>query len=154
MYKWRGRCGAASLPANIEADLRQQLDNTLKPYGLSNSEEIIQDLVDEVSYAYAGRHHELKAGGAGRPPNGNEMLLSVNVADVLGKHGFRGNWQMWPGQAGLVTNIEAIAQTFFRLACGESVGALTRPARISKARKTLGNVHRSEMPPSKFKPNN
>jgi hypothetical protein len=40
------------------------------------------------------------------------------------------------------------------LACGESVGALTRPARISKARKTLGNVHRSEMPPSKFKPNN
>jgi hypothetical protein len=152
MYRWRGRSGAASLPANIEADLRQQLEITLKPFGFSNAEEIIQELVDEVSCAYAGRHHELKGSGAGRPPNGNEMLLSVNVADLLGKHGIQGNWQTWPGHAGPVADIEAIAQTAFRLACGGSVGTLARPARISSARRTLGKINRFEVPLAKFKP--
>jgi hypothetical protein len=77
---------------------------------------------------------------------------SVNVADILKKHGVQGNWQAWPGNAGPVAELEAVAQTAYRMACGGKVGALTRPARISEARKTLGDIHRSELPLSKFKP--
>jgi hypothetical protein len=65
----------------------------------------------------------------------------VNVADLLMKNGIRGNC-IDLGEPGLVAELEAIAQTAFRLACGEGEGVLARPARIGNARKTLGKVHR------------
>lgn len=154
MYKWTGEPGCASLPKEVEEELRRRTTNILNRHGLDGRLDLVQELVDEVSYACAGRRHALRRSGPGRPPNGAEMLLSANVADILKKHGVQGNWQTWPGQAGPVTELEAVTQTAFRMACGGKIGALTRPARISEARKTLGNVHRSEMPLSKFKPNN
>jgi hypothetical protein len=142
-------CG--SLPAKIEKDLRSQIKQALSRHDLPIAKEVVEEIVEEVSYAYAGRQHVLKANGAGRPPNGTAMLLSVNIADLLDKHGIQGNWQTWPGQAGPVADLEAIAQTAFRLACGDEVGALTRPARISEGRKILGKVLRND-PVPKIRP--
>jgi hypothetical protein len=48
-----------------------------------------------------------------------------------------------------VADLEAIAQTVFGLARGDEVGTLTRPARISEARKTLGDIHRNDPLPKK-----
>jgi len=57
---------------------------------------------------------------------------------------------VWPrttsSEMEAVAELEAIAQTAFRQACGEQVGVMARPARISKARKTLGKVHRTKLP--------
>jgi hypothetical protein len=82
--------------------------------------------------------------------SGPACLLSVNVADLLKEHGVRGNWLRLGDDdeeyVGPVTELEAIAQTAFREACGEQVGVMARPARISKARKTLGKVHRTKLP--------
>ena len=81
--------------------------------------------------------------------SGPAYLLSVNVDDLLGKQGLRGNW-LQPGDdeehgaIGPVAELEAIAQTAFREACGEQAGVMARPARITKARKTLGKVHRTK----------
>src|SRR5262249_15187161 len=109
---------------------------------------IIGEVIDEVSYAYAGRAHKLVRGGAGRPPNGPANLLSVNVADMLTRHGVRGNWQGLSdedenGEIGPVAELEAVALTALQVACGAEVGAMARPARISEARKMLGKVHRN-----------
>ncbi|OJU28323.1 MAG: hypothetical protein BGN91_13145 [Nitrobacter sp. 62-13] len=134
----------ASLPVEIEQNLRYLIEQALSRHGLPVAKEVVNEIVEEVSYAYAGRQHVLRAKGAGRPPNGTAMLLSVNVADLLDKHGIQGNWQQWPGHAGPVTELEAIAQTAFHLACDGDVGSLTRPARTSEARKTLGNIHRND----------
>jgi hypothetical protein len=134
----------ASLPPKIERDLRDRIEQALSRHVLPIAKEVVDEIVEEVSYAFAGRQHVLKANGAGRPPNATAMLLSVNIADLLDKHGIKGSWQTWPGQAGPVAELEAIAQTAFRLACGEEVGTLTRPARISDARRILGKVHRND----------
>lgn len=142
----------ASLPKNVERDLRGWIEQALSRHGLPTAEEIVEDIVHEVSYAFAGRQHLLNANGAGRPPDGVAMLLSVNVADLLEKRGIQGNWQTWPGRAGPVTELEVIAQTALRLACGGAVGVLARPARISEARKALGKVHRYN-PLPKLDPN-
>src|SRR5262249_14820692 len=75
---------------------------------------------------------------------------SVNVADLLKKHGVRGNWlqlgdETEHGAMGPVAELEALAQTAFRQACGDQAAVMARPARISKARKTLGKVHRTKL---------
>jgi hypothetical protein len=149
----RPQTDCASLPAKIEQDLRDWIGQALSRHALPLAKEVVDEIVEEVSYAYAGRQHVLKADGGGRPSNGTAMLLSVNIADLLDKHGIQGNWQTWPGQAGPAAELEAIAQTAFRLACGEEVGALTRPARTSEARKTLGKVFHND-PVPKSDPNN
>ena len=83
--------------------------------------------------------------------SGPANLLSVNVTDLLREHGLRGNW-LHPGDdeehgtIGPVAELEAIAQTAFREACGDQAAVMARPARISKARKTLGKVHRTKLP--------
>src|ERR1700757_4277089 len=104
----RPHANCASLPAKIEQDLRGWIEQVLSRYGFPIANEIVEEIVEEGSYAYAGRQHMLKANGAGRPPNGTAMLLSVKIADLLGKHGIHGNWQTWPGQAGPVAELEAI----------------------------------------------
>jgi hypothetical protein len=152
MRKWNGTIGIASLPAEIEEALRHRTRNVLRPHGVFDEvlDRIMSALVDEVSWACAGREHKLDAEGRGRPAS-VAALLSVNVADLLKKEGLRGNW-LQPGdneedgRIGPVAELEAITQTAFREACGEQVGVMARPARISKASKTLGKVHRTKLP--------
>jgi hypothetical protein len=153
MRTWNGKIGFARLPAEIEKTLRQRIRKVLERHGVSDETiaKIMSALIYEVSCVYAGREHKLDAEGPGRPACGPGYLLSVNVADLLKEHGFRGNWLQLGddeegGPIGLVAELEAIAQTAFRQACGEQAGVTARPARISMARKKLGKVHRTKLP--------
>ena len=153
MRTWNGKIGIARLPAEIEKTLGQRITNVLQRHGVSGEiiAQIVSALIDEVSWAYAGREHKLEAEGPGRPVSGPVNLLSVNVDDLLGKHGVRGNWLQFDADKeqraiGPVAELETIAQTAFREACGEQVGAMARPARITTAHKTLGKVHRTKLP--------
>jgi hypothetical protein len=147
MRKWTGPFGSGSLPDEVRRDLRRRIKKILNRHAVpfTDTKEIVRELTDEVSFAYAGRQHKLEQSGAGRPLNGPANLLSVRVADVLSTYGIRGNWLDlgWAGQTGPVADLEAVAQTALRQACGEAIGIAARPARISKARKTLGKVHRN-----------
>jgi hypothetical protein len=147
MLKWTGSFGSGSLPDEVRRDLRRRIKKVLNRHAVpfTDTKEIVRELTDEVSYAYAGRDHRLEQSGAGRPLNGPANLLSANVADVLRKYGIRGNWldPSWAGQTGPVAELEAIAQTALRQACGGSNGVSARPARITRARKTLGKVNRN-----------
>jgi hypothetical protein len=147
MRKWTGPFGSGSLPDQISDDFQRWVSNALNRHAVpcADAKEILRELTDVVSFAYVGRKHKLEQPGAGRPLNGTANLLSVEVANVLSKYGIRGNWldPGWAGNTGLVAELEAMAQTALRLACGEANGVAARPARISKARKTLGKVHRN-----------
>src|SRR5207253_4514396 len=147
MREWTGTFGSGSLPDETRKDLRRRIKKILNRHGVpfADVKEISRELTDEVSWAFAGHKHKLERSGAGRPANGPANLLSVRVADVLRKYGMRGNWLDvgWAGQTGPVAELEAVAQTALRQACGEATGVAARPARISKARKTLGKVHRN-----------
>jgi hypothetical protein len=153
MRTWIGEFGSGRLPAEIEEALRRRSRHVLERLGIPDEGigEIVSALVWEVSCVYAGREHKLEGEGPGRPVSAPACLLSVNVADLLEKHGVLGNW-LHPGDdeehgtIGPVAELEAIAQSAFRQACGEQVGVMARPARITKARKTLGKVHRTEWP--------
>jgi hypothetical protein len=147
LEKWASRRS----PAEIEEALRRQSRNVLERH--RNSDEVIgkivNDLVHQVSWAYAEREYKLIAEGRGRPVPGPANLLSVKVDDLLKAHGLRGNWLQLgddeeQGTIGLVAELEAIAQTAFRGACGKQAGVMARPARITKAGKTLGKVHRNK----------
>ena len=148
MRKWTGEMGIASLPSEIEKALRRRSRNVLERHGVSDEVigKIVNDLVHQVSWAYAERKYKLDAEGPGRPASGPANLLSVNVADLLRKHGVRGNWlklgdDKENGPIGPVAELEAIAQTAFREArdeqagaafreaCGEQAGVMARPAR-------------------------
>lgn len=147
MRKWTGTFGSGSLPDHVTKDLRRRIKKILNHHAVpfADAKEIVRELTDEVSFAYAGRGHTLKQVGARRPLNAPANLLAVRVADVLEKYGIRGNWLDlgWAGQTGPVAELEAVAQTALRQACGGTNGVMARPARISKARKTLGKVHRN-----------
>jgi len=147
MRKWKGNFECGSLPDQISNDLEKWVKNALDRHSVPSpvADEILRELIDAVQYAYVGHEHKLEQTGAGRPLSGPANLLSVDVADLLSKYGIRGNWldTSWAGSTGLVAEMEAFAQTAFRQACGEAGGVLARPARISKARKALGKVHRN-----------
>jgi hypothetical protein len=147
MRRWSGTFESGSLPDQISNDFQRWAKNTLKRHAVpwTDAKEIASELTDVVSFAYVGRKHKLEQTGAGRPLNGAANLLSVEVAAVLSKYGIRGNWvdPGWAGNTGLVAELEAIAQTALRQACGEASGVAARPARISKARTILGKVHRN-----------
>ena len=153
MRTWNGKIGIASLPAEIQKTLRRRIRNVLERHGVPDEVigNIVNDLVHQVSWAYAERDFKLDAEGPGRPVSGPAYLLSVNVDDLLGKHGVRGNW-LKPGDdkehgtIGPVAELEAYALGAFREACGDQAAVMARPARISKARKTLGKVHRTKLP--------
>jgi hypothetical protein len=145
-----GTLGSGSLPDEIRKDLRRRIKKVLNRHAVpfTDTKEIVRELTDEVSFAYAGHKHTLEQSGAGRPLDGPANLLSVNVADVLRKYGIRGNWLGYgddevDGLIGPVAELEAVAQTAFREACKKQGGVAARPARISKARKTLGKVYRN-----------
>jgi hypothetical protein len=144
MRRWAGAVGCGSLPDHVRKDLRRRIKKILNHHSVPFAEikGIVGELTDEVSFAYAARGHTLEQAGAGRPLNGPANLLSVRVADVLGKYGVRGNWVdlTWAGQTGPVAELEAVAQTALRQARGEMTGVVARPARISEARKLLGKV--------------
>lgn len=147
MRKWTGSFESGSLPDHISDDFQKWVGNALHRHGVppADAQEILRELTDVVSFAYVGRNHKLEQPGAGRPLNGTANLLSVELADVLSKYGIRGNWldPSWAGNTGLVAELEAMAQTALRQACGDVNGIAARPARITKARKTLGKVHRN-----------
>src|SRR5262249_6117509 len=154
MRKWKGNFSIAQLPAEIEKAFRRRIRNVLERHRVADEkliDKIVSDLVDQVSWAYVEREYKLEGEGPGRPVSAPACLLSVNVADLLEKHGVLGNW-LHPGDdeehgtIGPVAELEAIAQSAFRQACGEQVGVMARPARITNARKTLGKVHRTEWP--------
>ena len=147
MRRWKGSFESGSLPEQISNDFQRWVKNTLNRHAVTctDAKKILTELTDVVSFAYVARKHKLEQTGAGRPLNGPTNLLSVDVADLLSKHGVRGNWldPSWAGNTGLVAELEAIAQTALRQACGEANGVAARPARISEARKILGKVHRN-----------
>jgi hypothetical protein len=158
MYKWTGGPGCASLPKEVEEELRRRTTNILNRHGLGDRLDAVQELVDEVSWAFAGSNNELKRDGRGRPVDGPEKLLAVLIADVMMKHGIRGNWvglgdKEEDGEIGIVAELESIAQSALRQAQGEDPSVTCRPARISESRKILGKVFRNH-PLPKFDPNN
>jgi hypothetical protein len=151
MRKWTGEMCIASFPAKIEGVLRQRIRHVLERHGVPDEVigKIVNDLVHQVSWAYAEREFKLDAEGPGRPVSGPANLLSVNVADLLREHGLRGNWLKLGddeehGAIGPVAELETYALGAFREACGEQAGVMARPARIAKAHKTLGKVHRKK----------
>jgi hypothetical protein len=145
MRKWAGRFACGSLPDQVRKDLRRRIKKILTDHGVpfADTKELVRELTDEVSFAYAGRGHTLEQVGAGRPTKAPEMLLAARVADILNAYGVRGNWldSSWAGQTGPVTRLEAAAQTALRQACGGAMGVMARPASISDARRLLGKVY-------------
>ena len=114
MRKWTGEMGIASLPAKIEEALRQRIRHVLERHGVRDEviAKIVNALVDEVSWTYAGSEHKLVTEGRGRSVSGPANLLSVNVDDLLKAHGLRGNWLKLGddeehGAIGLVAELEA-----------------------------------------------
>ena len=150
MRKWKGEMDIVSLPDDVEKALRRRSKHVLERHGVPDEmvAKIGNALFDEASWAFAGSNHKLVAEGRGRPVSGPADLLSVNVDDLLREHGLRGNW-LQPGDdeeqgaIGPVAELEAIVQTAFREACGGQA-VMARPARITKAHKTLGKVHRKK----------
>ena len=67
MRKWKGEMGIASLPAEIEKALRGRSRNVLERHGVPDDVigKIVNALIHEVSWAYAGREHKLDAEGPG-----------------------------------------------------------------------------------------
>ena len=148
MRKWKGKFSIGQLPPEIEKAFRRRSRNVLERYRISEEVigKIVSDLIDQVSWAYVEREYKLEGEGPGRPVSAPACFLSVNVADLLKKHGVLGNWLRLGddeehGTIGPVAELEAIAQSAFRQA-----GVMARPARITKARKTLGKVHRTKLP--------
>lgn len=130
--------------------LRGRIENILGRHSVpfAEAQEIVEELADEVSWAFVAREHKLERGGRGRPADGPANLLSVNVADILMKHQIRGSWlgggtEEEDGQMGIVAELEAVSLAAFREACEREVGVMARPARISEARKMLGKIERN-----------
>ena len=148
LRQWSGPLSVVELPDDVEQRVIMRCKNVLQRFGFSADDDLVQKLVDQLGFAHAADKHELGAGGRGRPLDGSANVLSVVIADILGAHGIRGNWLL-PGDEeegglmGAVAEIEAILQSALQEARGSDNVAMARPARISKARKTLGKVHRS-----------
>jgi hypothetical protein len=153
MRKWKGEFSIGQLPPEIEKAFRRRSRKVLERLGLADEriDKIVNDLVHQVSLAYVEREYKLVADGPGRPVSASANLLSVNVDDLLREdHGVRGNWLQLgddeeQGPTGPVAELEAIAQTALREACGEQAGVMARPARITEAHKMLGKVHRTKL---------
>jgi hypothetical protein len=153
MRKWEGG-GFGNLPTERKEDLRRRSCNLLKRHGIPD--EVIAQIVDRLVYivscAYAGRDHKLVAKGPGPPVAAAANLLSVDVDESLREHDLRGNCLQYGndqerGRTGLIAELECIAMTAFRQACDEQAeGVEARPARISDARKILGQIHRTKLP--------
>lgn len=160
MLRWKdgtkNQLPVASLPEEIETQTAMRFRNVLKQHGLTDHEvqKLLPDLMDEVGYAAAGRPHQLASDARGRPPDGMSNLLSVQIASILDKHGFKGNWRGSSAylRDGLVAELEAVAQTAYRQAASyDAPGVITRPARISEAKSRLGRVHRNNPLPARSK---
>jgi hypothetical protein len=148
MRRWTGTFESGSLPDETMKTLRGRIENILSRHAVAQADEIVEELIDEVSWAFVGHKHKLEQGGPGRPANGPANLLSVNVADALKKYEIRGNWlgggtEEEDGQLGIVAELEAVALVALREACKVETGVMARPARISEARKMLGKIERN-----------
>src|SRR4051794_14476028 len=135
MRRWTGAFASGELPDETMKALRARIGHILSRHCVppDKAEEVIRDLTDEVSFAFVGHNHMLEQPGAGRPANGPANLLSARVADILQKHGIRGNWlgagtEEEDGQLGTVAELEAVALAALREACKIDKGVLARPA--------------------------
>lgn len=145
MYKWTGGPGCTSLKPEVEEELRRRIINILDRHSLSDRLDVVQELVDETSWALAASEHKLTRGGRGRPVDGPEKLLAVRVPEILQRHGVRGNWRQGDdGDLGIVAELEAVAQAALRQARNQERETMSRPARSSEARKLLGEMHHND----------
>jgi hypothetical protein len=156
MFKWSGGFRCASLPEEVERDLRMRTKMILERHDLGDRLDIIQELVYEVSLAFVASEHKLTRSGRGRPVDGSEKLIAVLVPEVLGRLGIRGSWlgqgdETEDGEIGIVSELESVAQAALHQARGKDRGSMPRPARTSEARKILGKVFRND-PLSKSDP--
>ena len=154
MRKWvhprgPGALSMESLPEGIERQLRERVVSVLERQGQTGDliDRVSGRIVEVVSWAFAGREIQLTKGGPGRPPSASGNILSVDVADILGSEGVRGNWlapgdEEEDGAIGIIAELEAIAQTAYKQACVAATGTTARPARVTEARKLLGKVTR------------
>jgi hypothetical protein len=154
MRKWvnpngPGKISIGALPNEIERQLRDRVTNVLQRSGQTDDliRRVAQGIVVATSWAFVGRQVRLANVGAGRRPDASGNLLSLDIEHILKAEGLRGNW-LAPGDAqedgvpGLVAELEAIAQTAYKQACGSDTGTAARPARVSAARNLLGKVTR------------
>ncbi|WP_159011351.1 hypothetical protein [Bradyrhizobium sp. S69] len=134
--------------------MRDRITNILERHGMPERLELLQALVDEISWAFAGAAHQLRREGRGRPVDGAEKLLAVRIPQVLKDRGVQGNWlQGDNGEIGIVSEIEAVALGALRQSRDQERQTMSRPARTSDARKLLGKVYRND-PLPKFDQNN
>jgi hypothetical protein len=120
--------------------LRRRTTKILERHGLGDRLDIVQELVDEVSWAFAASEHKLTRNGRGGPIDGPEKLLAVLVPEILKGHGMRGNrLQGDDGAIGMVAELEAVAEATLRRARTEDAKTISRPARTSGAQETRGS---------------
>ena len=149
MRRWTGDFEQGALPEDVEEALRRRCRNIFinrSKLAENAAEQIAQVIVDEVSFAFVGRGHELSHNGRGRPIKGTSLLLSARIADILEQSGIRGKWRALSDDdedaaVGIVAELEAVALTALQQAWTRPPnGAKARPARISEARKVLGKI--------------
>jgi hypothetical protein len=171
MNEWTGPTrGGAADPKIIER-LDSRLRNCLSGTSLTlpEIEQIAREIIQAVQYAFVGRDNRLRSNRPGRPVRAAQTLLSVEVGAILKINGLRGNWmalgdESEDGEIGVVANVESFAQTALSEAIGrhqqicdqaaidENGGNDTavnhakpvaaRPARLSEAHNTLGEIIR------------
>jgi hypothetical protein len=144
-----GGGGGATLPAEVEKNLRRWSRNVLESHHVPDEAIalIVEDLVYVVSCAHAGREMKFIGKGPGRrvavPAS---LYLSRDCHRLLSEHG--GNWLLRSSakekeedRIGLVTEIEAVCLTALRQASDpQAEGVQARPARITAAGRILGEV--------------
>jgi hypothetical protein len=67
MYKWTGGPGCASLKPEVEQELRRRIINILDRHSLSDRLDMVQELVDETSWALAASEHKQRGLAAAVP---------------------------------------------------------------------------------------
>lgn len=146
-----GKLNVGSLPECVEVELRRLLGGILNRYPKTQAvrSKIIAELVYEVNQAALLREAKIPAPGRGRARSVGKDFLSARVYDILNKYGIRGNTLSLAGNGhhrvsgapGLVSELESAAMTAFERADNLNAPPVNaRPARISSARKTLGEI--------------
>ena len=141
---WTGGSGCTSLPKEVLTELQSRTANILKRHDLGDRQDIVEKLVDEVSWALAASQHKLARTGRGRPVDAPEKLVAALVPDVLKTSSIRGNWLLGDdGEIGIVPT-RGHTQAALRQARKQDRETMSRPARTSDARRILGKIHRND----------
>jgi hypothetical protein len=95
--------------------------------------------------------------GAGRPADAAGQMLSSEIYGLFKSYGVAGNSLNADKdlyKIGVITEVEAAAQTTRKQlsGIGDGTGVMARPARISEARKSIGDIERIVHPGGKWTP--